>query len=279
MGEAADTKAEKYGGSNASKMPEADKIRLTNLNKQADDISQAIIKARADGSWDEASPNAKALTSQLTGLRMQSNDLSARYSAGAGAGDPPGLRGSAPSNSGTAAPRPSKFASTPAEKDRATILQTELAQRLQDRDAAQPNSAEWTRANADVQSLAGELKGIGINANVGQVPAAAPQRRLTLMGGGAVGAPAPTPAPAPFKPQQTGDQILNNMQAQHMAVLGGLSANVKTAQSQLAAAAKSGDPKAVSAYAAALQQARDKLQSEAEKRLGNNAPAYLSSVN
>jgi hypothetical protein len=193
MGEAADTKAEKYGGSSANKMPEGDKIRLNSLNKQADEISQAIIKARADGTWDETSPNAKSLTSQLTGLRMQSNDLAAKYSSDAGAGDPLGLRGSA-SGSQVATPRPSKFASTPAEKDRAAILQTELAQRLQARDAAQPNSDEWTRASADVQSLVGELKGIGISPGQGQpqaqpqAQAQAPQRKLMPMGGASQGA-------------------------------------------------------------------------------------------
>lgn len=50
------------------------------------------------------------------------------------------------------------------------------------------------------------------------------------------------------------------------------------AKAMLAAAAKSGDVKAINAYAKKLQDARDALKSAAENRLGNQAPNFLQST-
>ncbi len=64
----------------------------------------------------------------------------------------------------------------------------------------------------------------------------------------------------------------------HVAVLDQLATGVKQANAQLAAAAKSGDPRAIQAYAGQLQTARDNLKAQAAKRLGNNATQYLKSL-
>lgn len=102
---------------------------------------------------------------------------------------------------------------------------------------------------------------------------------------GAAIRPAPVAAPAPAQAQMraptpdngmTGDSALNAIQAGHIAVLNDLKQRVNTAQIQLAAAAKSGDPNVVNTYATMLQQARDRLTSEANRRLGNGAAAYLA---
>lgn len=114
------------------------------------------------------------------------------------------------------------------------------------------------------------------------------QARTAQASGGQPGAairPAPVAAPAPAQAQMraptpdngmTGDSALNAIQAGHIAVLNDLKQRVNTAQIQLAAAAKSGDPNVVNTYATMLQQARDRLTSEANRRLGNGAAAYLS---
>lgn len=74
----------------------------------------------------------------------------------------------------------------------------------------------------------------------------------------------------------TGNAQLDNLRSGDMQVLDQLRGGVKQAEGYLAAAAKSGDPRATNAYAAQLQQARDALRREAVRRLGNNAEAYLN---
>jgi len=85
-------------------------------------------------------------------------------------------------------------------------------------------------------------------------------------------------APAGFKPQTTGDATLNTIEAQNLASMKPLNDAVVTAQAQLAATAKSGDPAALQKYATALTQARAARDAAARQKFGNRAGQYLASV-
>lgn len=76
------------------RMSEIDKATLLNINKQRDAITTAIIKGRADGSFQEDSPGAKALNTQLATLNLKQQQLQEKYGDGGSAPDPMGLRGS-----------------------------------------------------------------------------------------------------------------------------------------------------------------------------------------
>jgi hypothetical protein len=93
MAEAATTRADKAGGTKSTfdRMDEVDKIQFNALNKTAQQIEEAIIKAQADGMWQPDSPNAKALTSRLAAVRLQAVALVKKYSDGK-TPDPIGLR-------------------------------------------------------------------------------------------------------------------------------------------------------------------------------------------
>lgn len=56
-------------------MPTATRLQLSNLLKSQEQISQAINKAQADGSWQADSPGAKQLMSRSSMLSQQMTDL------------------------------------------------------------------------------------------------------------------------------------------------------------------------------------------------------------
>lgn len=87
------------------RLSEADKLRLSALNKQIGDIQSAITKARAEGSWDGTSQNSKDLTTQLAALQMQANGITSPGGAGALA-DPLGMRGDGGGRASPPAQRP-----------------------------------------------------------------------------------------------------------------------------------------------------------------------------
>ena len=115
-------------------------------------------------------------------------------------------------------------------------------------------------------------------------PAATPAAGPSMQSVAGAPAPAPAPARAPAAPagpvgmQQTGDSTLNAIKQQNLQAMQPLNDAVAQARQQLAAVAKSGDPKALSRYAAELQQAITAREAAAEKFFGNSAPQYLASV-
>lgn len=76
-----------------AKMPEAAKIQLQGIQKQAETIDAAVTKAMADGTWDENSPNAKSLRSQRAALGLRANAMVQQYTKAAPGADPLSLRG------------------------------------------------------------------------------------------------------------------------------------------------------------------------------------------
>jgi hypothetical protein len=79
-----------------AKMSEADRLTLSDLNKKAEFINQQITKARAEGNWQEGSPNAKALQTEMAALSMQARAITGKYIKDDGPADPLGLRTDGP---------------------------------------------------------------------------------------------------------------------------------------------------------------------------------------
>lgn len=104
MGLAALTKADNTGKSPFDRMSEVDKTTLLDLNKQAEAINAAILKARAEGSFDEASPNGHALMTERAALRLRASALASKYAkdGDSGAPDPLGVRTPAATTKGKA---------------------------------------------------------------------------------------------------------------------------------------------------------------------------------
>lgn len=71
---------------------------------------------------------------------------------------------------------------------------------------------------------------------------------------------------------------MNRIDAENIASMKPLNDAVELAKSQLAATAKSGDPQALSRYAAALTAARAAREKAAQDKFGNRAAQYLASV-
>ena len=100
----AEAAARSKEGSTMPRMDEVDRIDLTNLGKRIEDIDSTILKARAEGTWDESGPVAKALLASRGALEMKRDAIIGRYRAG-GNSDPLGLRNGA----GSDAPPKSKM--------------------------------------------------------------------------------------------------------------------------------------------------------------------------
>lgn len=127
-----------------------------------------------------------------------------------------------------------------------------------------------------------ELLKMGFKPPAGAAPAAVPVPRPGAAAQPAAAAPAA--AAAPVAPAATmastagQDKTLQAIEGSNRAALDGLAAQVATAKQQLAAVTKSGDPAALARYAQAVTRATEALKTEAAKRLGNRAPAYLQTV-
>jgi hypothetical protein len=167
MGDAAGAKAEKYGGSAVEKMNDADKVLHGTLTRKADHLRSLSEKLDPSDPTQAAQlkkyqEDIAVVEDQADGVLRQYRDAGASPDASA---DPLGIRSggaSQPTKSGGG--KQSKFASTQAEMDRGQILSAELAKAIQLRDSAPAGSPEWTRAQADVQSVQSELKATGTKA-------------------------------------------------------------------------------------------------------------------
>ncbi len=94
-----DTKVIVAGGKGANakptvdRMSEADKLTFNDINKRREVIHSAMVKAQAEGSWDDTTPNAKQLKTNLNALNMQAAALAGKYSDDSNATpDPLGVR-------------------------------------------------------------------------------------------------------------------------------------------------------------------------------------------
>jgi hypothetical protein len=85
------------------KLPERVKLEFQNNARQIEQINGAITKAQAEGSYDPASPNAKALQTNLSALQAR-NIVLLNGSGGKQAADPLGLFGDATPAQAAASP-------------------------------------------------------------------------------------------------------------------------------------------------------------------------------
>lgn len=76
----------------SERLSETDKIELTAINKQKDRINEAIIKAKAEGSFDATTPGASSLTTQLAALGLKERQITQKYGASTASPDPLGMR-------------------------------------------------------------------------------------------------------------------------------------------------------------------------------------------
>lgn len=214
----ADAAAPRTGGSAAAgsgpvRMDEPDKTALASIEKErarvdkrVTQIEDAILKAQADGMWDEAAPNAQALRMQLRqaqeslgALRIREGAIMRKYQDAAPA-DPYGLR--APAGGAGAAPAGGQPTVRPAtqgarDRDRVAILQQELAK------ATNP---------ADRAAIERELQRMGVTPAAPGAPAAAAPA--------AAPAPATPAAPAQAQPPGMLDRIMSSPIAQRIGAMG-----------------------------------------------------------
>lgn len=215
--DAAVTRAERpAAGASVERMDEPDKVAVQNIEKErgridkrVGQIEDAILKAQADGMWDEASPNATALRQQLRqlqeglgALRIRETTIMRKYQ-GAAPADPYGMRGpaaGAPVAGATKIPTATQAAR---DTDRVAILRSELAKATNPADRA-ALERELARAGAAPVATMGAP---AAPAAAAPAPTAAPARPVASMadripGSGGVQAPpatagAPTAAAAP----------------------------------------------------------------------------------
>lgn len=101
MGKAALERAERPGAAKSlvDRMTEADKMAFADTNRQREDLSKQINKAKAEGMWNDKDPGSQSLVTQLNALDMRAKVMTDRYDrTGAGAPDPIGVH--SPSSSG-----------------------------------------------------------------------------------------------------------------------------------------------------------------------------------
>lgn len=165
------------------RMSEIDKTTLLNINKQRDTIQQAIVKGQADGTFDPASPGAKALSTQLAALTLKERQLHSKYSADEVVPDPLGLRKPAGGSKGKPA------AASAAKDGQVDILQQEMRKATAALDQAGADPEARTRAEGDIASLTKELGRLGVKAGA---PAPAKVAALPAAAGG-IALPAPAP--------------------------------------------------------------------------------------
>jgi hypothetical protein len=163
IGDAAAGRADKYvaggggrGSSPFERMSQYDLEAYKSAVGRAKMIDEGVIKATMEGTWDPSkNPAQQTLLLQKAQQERAADAIMGRYSdapasGGQGKSDPYGIRGAGPLGGGRSS-----------EVDRAAILKDEYTKAIAERDAAPPGSPAWTRAHANVQSLANELRGVG----------------------------------------------------------------------------------------------------------------------
>jgi hypothetical protein len=276
-----------------AKIPAAVKLEASSLAKQIEDISAALNKSMAEGSFDANNPGTKLLLEQQSALRIQYRRVITPYKPGAGASaDPLGLNkpppAAVPGQQAQAAPAATTASSTRVtpqmqasrDRDRLAILQSELA-------AAQKRLAGGDpRAQGDVQALQAELGRMSATQPAmvkGLTPAKATPQAAPM----AQAAAAPAQASAPVAPTAATMQAARPAPPSVAQVLAGPSASpemvaifqkrasaieaaaseVKVAQADVVSAAKAGNQ-------AGVKQAMDKAAAA-----GDRLRQMLSSMN
>ncbi len=95
------------GGLKAGRLPEAVKLQHSSMKGQYDKLSEAIIKAKAEGMWNPKDPNAQQLMAQQAMLEVGMAKVLAPYvNSGQADADPLGLMSEAPAQSPAPAQAP-----------------------------------------------------------------------------------------------------------------------------------------------------------------------------
>lgn len=180
-----------------------DKDSLKSLNDQDEEISKAITKARAEGSWDPASTGAQELIKERRVIAARRQQILGKYNGGGTTADPLGLRGS-PGASAGAAPAGGRERVDPAtqkarDADRTPIYQSELKSAM-GRAASAKTPEERSRAEADVASIQAEAKRNGIQLGGASMSAVAAQSQPAAQTA-PTAQPAPAAQPAPVAPK------------------------------------------------------------------------------
>jgi hypothetical protein len=93
----------------ANSLSPSDKLRLQDVQKQAETVNTEISKAQAGGMWDENSAGAKALLTRRSMLNQQTQDIYGRAANGGSSPsttpDPMGIRGPSSSSANQSPPK------------------------------------------------------------------------------------------------------------------------------------------------------------------------------
>lgn len=202
------------GGAGRDKMSEVDKEEFDLYKAEAQKISEAIMKAEAEGTWAPES-NPSQFNLQLrrdVALRKAQGILSQYRSATPGGeqpkADPFGIRGkvggqtAAQGQSGASIPESGQGGGS----DRFRIINAELKKAMQAQAASAPGSDDWKREASNVEALKQEIGRLPMSER-GQVaqapqPAAKPQAK-----------PSPQVAPASPPAQAKGPSVLQQLGA------------------------------------------------------------------
>lgn len=281
MADAATTRANAAAAKGAyERMPEAEKIAFQSINRQVETIQTEIIKAKAGGMADPAA--IAELQAQSAGLQLRARTMLSKYQpegGGAPRPDPLGLNAPPAAAGGASSTKVDPKEQAARDKDRVAIITAELNTARQAVSTAADPAAR-SRAVSDVAALERELAGLQRTqprqqaaARMASTEGAAVQPTAQPAAAPAAASP-PAAAPAPTAPPTA----LAVVEARIMTELAPLADRVRVARAQLQMAAKSGDQRATATYSANLQQAMNELNTAANQRLGNRAPAFLESV-
>lgn len=206
------------GGGSRNKMSEVDKEEFDLYKAEAQKISEAIMKAEAEGTWAPES-NPSQFNLQLrrdVALRKAQGILSQYRSATPGGeqpkADPFGIRGkvggqtAAQGQSGAPMPESGQGGGS----DRFRIINAELQKAMQAQAASAPGSDDWKREASNVEALKQEIGRLPMSER-GQVaqapqPAAKPQAKPQAK-------PSPQVAPASPPAQAKGPSVLQQLGA------------------------------------------------------------------
>lgn len=277
------------GGSAYERMSEFERKQYEAAHRDLLDLQGKLRGAKAGADYNPDSRGIRDLEEESALLRDQILRLEKKYGEGSGAPKSdlglmrPGAGKPAPASAGVKDPVPSGRAPEGSLSGAAVLQEeyggdvgvaradvAELQQELKRKITPEARTALQVRLTAALEAVkAGERGGAKPTPATQATPA--PARRPVTPSPAAQGV---GPSAANLAPTQ--DKVANGIQAENIQALNGLKAQVAQAEAQMAAAAKSGDPKALQAYATRLTQARAALATEAERRLGNNAPVYLA---
>ena len=141
-------------------MSESDKMTRADLQKQKDRIQTQLVKMDSEGSLDEANLGAKRLRTDLARLNLMERQLITKYEGAdpIATPDPLGMRKPAPSGKAVTAPNPFNAG----KQGQADILNQEMRKATESLSKPGITLDERTRAQADIASLAKELKNLGV---------------------------------------------------------------------------------------------------------------------